>query len=123
MLISIQNKEKTLGAFGYSSTRFNCWFYHELCEEPGGPAQQMVLHGGLFVPGYGYGRFLKMITTNLPDWTDKSMNLYIESRYGVNTCRRYDKEKEKKMRSCNRKYTESTMKTAAHHLHELQDLK
>ena len=79
--------------------------------------------GGLFVPGYGYGRFLKMITTNLPDWTDKSMNLYIESRYGANTGRRYDKEKEKKMRSCNRKYTESTMKTAAHHLHELQDLK
>jgi len=51
--------------------------------------------GVLFVLGYGYDRFLKMITTNLPDWIDKSMNLYIENRYGADTGRRYDKEKEK----------------------------
>ncbi|MGL6126553.1 hypothetical protein, partial [Chryseobacterium artocarpi] len=30
--------------------------------------------GILFVLGYGYDKFLKMITTNLPNWIDKSVN-------------------------------------------------
>jgi L-cystine uptake protein TcyP (sodium:dicarboxylate symporter family) len=48
--------------------------------------------GVLFVLGYGYDKFLKMITTNLPNWIDKAVNLFIENRYGVNTDRRSDKE-------------------------------
>jgi hypothetical protein len=51
--------------------------------------------GVLFVLGYGYDKFLKMITTNLPDWIDKSMNMYIENKYGTNTGRRYDKDEKK----------------------------
>ncbi len=48
--------------------------------------------GVLFVLGYGYDKFLKMITTNLPNWIDKAVNLLIENRYGVNTERPADKE-------------------------------
>jgi L-cystine uptake protein TcyP (sodium:dicarboxylate symporter family) len=48
--------------------------------------------GVLFVLGYGYDKFLKMITTNLPNWIDKAVNLFIDNRYGVNTDRRSDKE-------------------------------
>tara|TARA_B110000967_G_scaffold209539_1_gene266152 strand:+ start:2232 stop:2618 length:387 start_codon:yes stop_codon:yes gene_type:complete len=39
--------------------------------------------GILFVLGYGYDKFLKMITTNLPDWIDALMKGYLEKRYGV----------------------------------------
>ena len=48
--------------------------------------------GVLFVLGYGYDKFLKMITTNLPNWIDKAVNLFIENRYGVNTERQADNE-------------------------------
>jgi hypothetical protein len=41
--------------------------------------------GMLFVLGYGYDKFLKMITTNLPSWIDKAVKAYIEKTYGVNT--------------------------------------
>ncbi|UUC46534.1 hypothetical protein [Flavobacterium cerinum] len=41
--------------------------------------------GMLFVLGYGYDKFLKMITTNLPNWIDKAVKAYIEKTYGVNT--------------------------------------
>lgn len=33
--------------------------------------------GVLFVLGYGYDKFLKMITTNLPEWIDRAVNLHI----------------------------------------------
>ncbi|QWT86267.1 hypothetical protein KBP46_23080 [Chryseobacterium sp. PCH239] len=52
--------------------------------------------GILFVLGYGYDKFLKMITTNLPNWIDKAVNLFIENRYGVKTDRQSDEEQEKK---------------------------
>ena len=39
--------------------------------------------GILFVLGYGYDKFLKMITTNLPNWIDALMKGYLEKRYGV----------------------------------------
>ncbi len=52
--------------------------------------------GILFVLGYGYDKFLKMITTNLPNWIDKAVNLFIENRYGVKTDRQSDEEEEKK---------------------------
>lgn len=52
--------------------------------------------GVLFVLGYGYDKFLKMITTNLPEWIERAMNLYIESRYGVKTSRTDVREEEKK---------------------------
>ncbi|WP_079242287.1 hypothetical protein [Chryseobacterium indologenes] len=52
--------------------------------------------GILFVLGYGYDKFLKMITTNLPNWIDKAVNLFIENRYGVKTDRQFDEEEEKK---------------------------
>ncbi|MCP1299223.1 hypothetical protein NK356_08610 [Chryseobacterium sp. S0630] len=52
--------------------------------------------GILFVLGYGYDKFLKMITTNLPNWIDKAVNLFIENRYGVKTDRKFDEEEEKK---------------------------
>jgi len=48
--------------------------------------------GVLFVLGYGYDKFLKMITTNLPNWIDKAVNLFIDNRYGINTDRQSDKE-------------------------------
>lgn len=41
--------------------------------------------GMLFVLGYGYDKFLKMITTNLPSWIDKAVKAYIEMTYGINT--------------------------------------
>ncbi|MFS4429520.1 hypothetical protein [Chryseobacterium sp. GVT01B] len=52
--------------------------------------------GILFVLGYGYDKFLKMITTNLPNWIDKAVNLFIENRYGVKTDRQSGEEEEKK---------------------------
>ena len=52
--------------------------------------------GILFVLGYGYDKFLKMITTNLPNWIDKAVNLFIDNRYGVKTDRQSDEEEEKK---------------------------
>ncbi|MCW1961468.1 hypothetical protein [Chryseobacterium viscerum] len=53
--------------------------------------------GVLFVLGYGYDKFLKMITNNLPNWIDKAVNLLIENRYGAsNTDRSSDEEEEKK---------------------------
>ncbi|UTX50102.1 hypothetical protein [Chryseobacterium sp. MA9] len=53
--------------------------------------------GVLFVLGYGYDKFLKMITNNLPNWIDKAVNLLIENRYGgSNTDRSSDEEEEKK---------------------------
>lgn len=51
--------------------------------------------GILFVLGYGYDKFLKMITTNLPNWIDKSVNLFIENRYGVRSDRQSDEEEKK----------------------------
>lgn len=49
--------------------------------------------GMLFVLGYGYDKFLKMITTNLPNWMDKAVKAYIEKTYGINTDKRFnDKE-------------------------------
>ena len=33
--------------------------------------------------GYGYDKFLRMITTNLPNWIDKAVTAYIEKTYGV----------------------------------------
>ncbi|AOR28710.1 hypothetical protein FORMB_16710 [Formosa sp. Hel1_33_131] len=39
--------------------------------------------GILFVLGYGYDKFLKMITTNVPNWIDVAMKGYLEKRYGV----------------------------------------
>ncbi|MFC7348870.1 hypothetical protein ACFQO9_19300 [Chryseobacterium zhengzhouense] len=52
--------------------------------------------GVLFVLGYGYDKFLKMITNNLPNWIDASVSLFIETRYGVKTERHFDKDDEKK---------------------------
>lgn len=52
--------------------------------------------GVLFVLGYGYDKFLKMITTNLPYWIDTSVSLFIETRYGVKTDRHTHVKEEKK---------------------------
>lgn len=52
--------------------------------------------GILFVLGYGYDKFLKMITTNLPEWIERAINLYIEGRYGVKTTRPAAGEEDKK---------------------------
>lgn len=52
--------------------------------------------GVLFVLGYGYDKFLKMITNNLPNWIDKAVNLFIENRCGVNTNKPSEEEEEKK---------------------------
>lgn len=51
--------------------------------------------GILFVLGYGYDKFLKMTTTNLPNWVDKAVKAYIENAYGIHTDRDSDKEKKK----------------------------
>jgi hypothetical protein len=51
--------------------------------------------GILFVLGYGYDKFLKMITSNLPYWIDRAVKGYIESRYGVDTYKESDEEKTK----------------------------
>ena len=54
--------------------------------------------GVLFVLGYGYDKFLKIIATNLPEWIDRSVDLFIENRYGIKVYRQPDKkvEEEKK---------------------------
>lgn len=52
--------------------------------------------GVLFVLGYGYDKFLKMITTNLPNWIDTAVSLFIETRYGVKTDRHFEEEEDKK---------------------------
>jgi L-cystine uptake protein TcyP (sodium:dicarboxylate symporter family) len=52
--------------------------------------------GILFVLGYGYDKFLKMITTNLPNWIDKAVNLFIENRYGASNIDRSSDEEEVK---------------------------
>ncbi|WP_278378368.1 hypothetical protein [Chryseobacterium arthrosphaerae] len=52
--------------------------------------------GVLFVLGYGYDKFLKMITNNLPNWIDKAVNLLIENRYGNGSGRPPAEEEEKK---------------------------
>ncbi|MDB0600343.1 hypothetical protein PL373_04130 [Tenacibaculum maritimum] len=49
--------------------------------------------GILFVLGYGYDKFLKMITTNLPNWIDQFVKGYLENRYGVDIDKK-DKDKE-----------------------------
>jgi uncharacterized membrane protein YczE len=50
--------------------------------------------GILFVLGYGYDKYLKMITTNLPNWIEKAVHLFIETRYGIRTERQVDKEED-----------------------------
>lgn len=52
--------------------------------------------GILFVLGYGYDKFLKMTTTNLPNWVDKAVKAYIENAYGIHTDKDSDEEKTKK---------------------------
>ena len=37
----------------------------------------------LFMLGYGYDRFLKMITTNFPNWIDLIVKGFLEKRYGI----------------------------------------
>lgn len=56
--------------------------------------------GLLFVLGYGYDKFLKMINTNLPNWIDKAVTAYIEKTYGVNNSKENEEEKQKR----NKKY-------------------
>ncbi|WP_343679607.1 hypothetical protein [Chryseobacterium arthrosphaerae] len=51
--------------------------------------------GVLFVLGYGYDKFLKMITNNLPNWIDKAVNLLIENRYGTGSGRPPAEEEKK----------------------------
>lgn len=53
--------------------------------------------GLLFVLGYGYDKFLKIITTNLPNWIDKAVDLFIENQYGIRTERQADVEKDQKI--------------------------
>ncbi|UPQ76972.1 hypothetical protein [Chryseobacterium nepalense] len=50
--------------------------------------------GILFVLGYGYDKFLKMITTNLPNWIEKAVNLFIETRYGIRAEKQIDQKEE-----------------------------
>lgn len=50
--------------------------------------------GVLFVLGYGYDKFLKIIATNLPEWIDRSVDLFIENRYGIKVYRQPDKKVE-----------------------------
>ncbi|MFL9833751.1 hypothetical protein [Chryseobacterium terrae] len=57
--------------------------------------------GVLFVLGYGYDKFLKMITTNLPNWIDKAVNLFIENRYGIKTDRQFEEEEEEEKKDEN----------------------
>jgi ABC-type iron transport system FetAB permease component len=52
--------------------------------------------GILFVLGYGYDKFLKMTTTNLPNWIDKAVKAYIENAYGIHTDKDSDEGKTKK---------------------------
>lgn len=39
--------------------------------------------GILFVLGYGYDVFLKLITKNAPKWIDGLVKGYLENRYGI----------------------------------------
>ncbi len=57
--------------------------------------------GVLFVLGYGYDKFLKMITNNLPNWIDKAVNLLIENRYGTGSGRLPAEEEEEKKEDIN----------------------
>lgn len=50
--------------------------------------------GILFVLGYGYDKYLKMITTNLPNWIEKAVHLFIETRYGIKAERQADKDED-----------------------------
>ncbi|GAA5084391.1 hypothetical protein GCM10023210_04160 [Chryseobacterium ginsengisoli] len=52
--------------------------------------------GILFVLGYGYDKFLKMITTNLPNWIDTTVNLYIGNQQGFKNNKQADEQEEKK---------------------------
>lgn len=52
--------------------------------------------GILFVLGYGYDKFLMIITTNFPNWIDKAVKGYIKNRYGVNIEEEPNEEKTKK---------------------------
>lgn len=52
--------------------------------------------GLLFVLGYGYDKFLKMINTNLPNWIDKAVTAYIEKTYGVNKSNNSKENEEEK---------------------------
>ena len=52
--------------------------------------------GVLFVLGYGYDKFLKMITTNLPNWIDTAVNLFIENRYGIKTEKHFEEQEKEK---------------------------
>jgi hypothetical protein len=38
-----------------------------------------------------------MITTNLPNWIEKAVHLFIETRYGIRTDRQADKEEEEEV--------------------------
>ncbi|KNB60036.1 hypothetical protein AC804_12390 [Chryseobacterium sp. Hurlbut01] len=51
--------------------------------------------GVLFVLGYGYDKFLKMITTNLPDWIDRAVNLHIGNADRFKPEKETEEEKEK----------------------------
>ncbi|MDI1257335.1 MAG: hypothetical protein PSV16_14670 [Flavobacterium sp.] len=39
--------------------------------------------GILFLLGYCYDKFLLIITKNFPNWIDKAVKGYLESRYGI----------------------------------------
>ncbi len=52
--------------------------------------------GLLFVLGYGYDKFLKMINTNLPSWIDKIVAAYIDRTYGVNSSNNHKENEEEK---------------------------
>jgi L-cystine uptake protein TcyP (sodium:dicarboxylate symporter family) len=64
--------------------------------------------GVLFVLGYGYDKFLKMITTNFPSWVDRVVNAYIEKTYGVKSDKQTEVDDrdtdERKIKKTNRKY-------------------
>jgi len=98
VLISIQNKEKkqpwehfvtliivmivgfTMSYLMYKAELHDKWYST----------------GVLFVLGYCYDKFLKMITTNLPEWIETAVGVFIENRYGVKMKRHFDAEEEKK---------------------------
>ncbi len=39
--------------------------------------------GVLFVLGYGYDKFLKILSTNVPHWINKIFKVYLEKKYSV----------------------------------------
>ncbi len=55
--------------------------------------------GILFVLGYGYDKFLMIITTNFPTWADKAVKGYLKNRYGVNIDESDEKKEEKNGRT------------------------